>query len=161
MLRATTPSDWLHEAWATLTREPAARDEPLASAARIEALRELLRGGERDPLARYLCADASCARLELRLADAGAQRTLSPVEVLSARARAMGMEADATGEAVRASRGLVRITRSASSLGVAAIAIFALMTALFRSVRLGLLAIPPNVLPLALTVGYMALRGAP
>ncbi len=47
------------------------------------------------------------------------------------------------------------------SLGLALFVIFVAMTGLFRSVRLGLVSVPPNVLPLVLVLGYMSVRGIP
>jgi predicted RND superfamily exporter protein len=41
----------------------------------------------------------------------------------------------------------------------AVVTIFVVMALLFRSVRLGLLAIPPNALPLLATLAYMVMRG--
>ena len=46
-----------------------------------------------------------------------------------------------------------------SSLGMASFLIFGVMTLLFRSVRIGLISILPNILPLVGTSGWMALRG--
>src|SRR5690606_16397047 len=66
-----------------------------------------------------------------------------------------------SGEAWDASRGLERIVDALGGLASAVVMILLVMTMLFRSVRLGLLSIPPNALPLSLTLAYMALRGIP
>jgi predicted RND superfamily exporter protein len=76
-------------------------------------------------------------------------------------AEARGLHIRFSGEAYDASRGLDRIVRSLGSLGAAVAMIFLVMTLLFRSLRLGLLSIPPNALPLVLTLAYMVLRGIP
>ena len=44
-----------------------------------------------------------------------------------------------------------------SSILTAALVIFGLIAILFRSVRIGLITIPPNVIPLVVTFGYMGL----
>jgi predicted RND superfamily exporter protein len=46
-----------------------------------------------------------------------------------------------------------------SSLGLAIVFIFVILTLLFRSLQLGLLSVPANVMPLVLTLAYMALTG--
>jgi predicted RND superfamily exporter protein len=46
-----------------------------------------------------------------------------------------------------------------TSILTAALVIFGLIAILFRSVRIGLITIPPNVIPLVVTFGYMGLRG--
>jgi hypothetical protein len=45
-----------------------------------------------------------------------------------------------------------------TSILTAALVIFGLIAILFRSVRIGLITIPPNVIPLVVTFGYMGLR---
>ncbi|HSG69181.1 MAG TPA: MMPL family transporter, partial [Planctomycetaceae bacterium] len=45
------------------------------------------------------------------------------------------------------------------SLLTASLVIFGLIAAIFRSIRIGIIASIPNLTPLALTLGYMALRG--
>ena len=45
------------------------------------------------------------------------------------------------------------------SLLLAIVIIFGFLTILFRDIRLGLLSIAPNVLPLVLTMAFMAVRG--
>jgi hypothetical protein len=45
------------------------------------------------------------------------------------------------------------------SILTAAFVIFGLIAVLFRSLRIGLITIPPNVIPLLATFGYMGLRG--
>jgi len=162
VLRATTEADWLHEAWALLTSDDRARREPLENPERIRALRALVGGGDVDPLVRFVSEDGAAARIEVRLADRGASRILAMLERFAAEApRGPGRSVRFSGEAWNSSRGLDRIVRSLGSLLSAVLLIFGVMTLLFRSVRLGLLSIPPNALPLAMTLAYMVLRGIP
>ena len=162
VLRATTHADWLREAWRLVTGEESARGEPLRSAVQIEALRALLESERGDPLAAYVTRDGASARIEVRLADHGARRTLAMLERLAERARALeGVRVRFGGEAWTASRGLERIVEALGSLSSAVAVMFLVMTLLFRSVRLGLLSVPPNALPLAMTLAYMVLRGIP
>lgn len=162
VLRATTGADWLHESWALLTGDESARTEPMRSDQQVRALRSLVASGGIDPLARYVTPDGAQARIEVRLADRGASRILSMLDRFADRAAAIeGVEVRFSGEAWDASRGLDRIVRSLGSLASAVVMIFVVMLLLFRSVRLGLLSIPPNALPLAITLAYMALRGIP
>jgi hypothetical protein len=67
-----------------------------------------------------------------------------------------------TGTSVLATRNLNQmITDLASSLGSAAIVIFVVMTIGFRSVRLGLISIVPNLFPMAVMAAYLVLSGRP
>ena len=128
----------------------------------MQALRALLESERGDPLARYVTADGARARIEVRLADHGARRTLAMLDRFAARAGALeGVSVTFGGEACTSSRGLERIVGALGSLGSATALIFFVMALLFRSVRLGLLSIPPNALPLAMTLAYMVLRGIP
>ncbi len=47
------------------------------------------------------------------------------------------------------------------SLALSALVIFVMIALLFRSARLGLLSIPPNIVPQVGTVAWMVLRGIP
>ncbi|AKF10255.1 efflux RND transporter permease subunit [Sandaracinus amylolyticus] len=162
VLRATTIADWLHESWVLVTGEETARSEPFRSDAQVRALRALLASGGVDPLDAFVTDDGRRARIEVRLLDHGARRTLAMLERFRARADEIdGARVSFGGEAWIASRGLERIVAALGGLGSAVVVIFFVMTLLFRSVRLGLLSIPPNALPLAMTLAYMVLRGIP
>ena len=166
VLRVTHEGDWLREALALVTRDDAVRAEPMRTAAQMRGLRALLAQGASearpDPLRRFVSDDGRRARLEVRLADRGASGILAMVDALDGVIRERdGLRATFAGEAFAASRGLERIVRSMGSLSAAVITIFFVMTLLFRSIRLGILSIPPNALPLAMTMAYMALRGIP
>jgi predicted RND superfamily exporter protein len=116
--------------------------------------------------AAYVSADRSRTRLTVSLADIGSSRTISFSEELVAKIREhlaeFGVEVGMTGEGIVSSRGLqVLIHDLAVSLGAAIGIIFLFLAVMFRSVRLGLLSIPPNVIPLLFTLAYMRWRDIP
>lgn len=166
VLRATSLADWLLEARRVVRGDESAGTPVFSSAREIGALRRLLVAEDErawvDPTATLVSTDGARARIEVRLADRGASRILAMLDELSEEvARTSDLELRYSGEAFVASRGLDRIVRSLGSLGAAVVLIFLVMTLLFRSLRLGLLSVPPSALPLALTVAYMRLRGIP
>lgn len=165
VLRVASASDWFREMRALLLDTPGtdaeAREGPFHDGREVRALHRLAAGADDAPLARLVTSDGNAARLEVRLEDRGASRILSMLAGVQSLAEARGLHASFSGEAYDASRGLDRIVRSLGSLGAAVALIFLVMALLFRSVRLGLIAIPPNALPLALTLAYMVLRGIP
>ncbi len=162
VLRATTHADWLHEAWALITGDARAREEAFRSESQARALHSLIASGSRDPLSRFVTEDGSRVRIEVRLRDDGAHRILDLLDRFEQKARALGVtNVTFSGEAWDASRGLTRITDSLGGLASAIVMIFVVMTMLFRSLRLGLLSVPPNALPLVMTLAYMAFREIP
>jgi predicted RND superfamily exporter protein len=167
VLRVTSPSDVLRETWVTATDDASAADEALDTTARIEALAGLSRAttgeGERAPLDRFVTRDGRLARVEARLADLGIRHINGIIDRLEVElANEESFEAFVTGEAHRASRGLDLVVNDLMySLGLAVVIIFAIIGLLFRSLRLALLSIPPNVLPLAAVLGWMSVRGIP
>ena len=71
-----------------------------------------------------------------------------------------GIEARILGEAVRNSEGADTVTRSqARSLILAMLLVFGMMFAVFRSVRVGLVSMVPNLLPLLINFGLMGFFG--
>lgn len=166
VLRVESASDWLREIRGLLLARDGAVDREAGGVSfhdprEVRALHDLVAGASDAPLVRLVTRDGSAARLEVRLEDRGASRILSMLGGVQRLAEARDLSASFSGEAYDASRGLDRIVRSLGSLGAAVALIFLVMTLLFRSVRLGLIAIPPNALPLALTLAYMVLRGIP
>jgi predicted RND superfamily exporter protein len=80
------------------------------------------------------------------------------LEVEARRLVPADVEVHVSGGYVIASRGLQNIVRDMmSSLGLAIVSIFFFITALFRSLRLGLVALLPNVLPIFTALAAMAL----
>ncbi len=162
VLRVGAASDLALSARALVDQDDASRTEPFHSDAEAVGLLDLLvQGGDADPLARLLSQDGRAARLEVCLADRGAARILDMLDRVRARSEALDLHVAFAGEAYDASRGLDRIVSSLGSFTSAIVLIFVVMMLLFRSVRLGLLSIPPNLLPLAMTLAYMVLRGIP
>lgn len=173
VLRVTTPADLLRETWNELTLETetgtgtgtgTGDDGALASQARIDALAAVIRSqgsAGPSPLARFTTPDGQMTRIEVRLEDRGIRHLNALFDRLEER---LG-EQDAfdgfiAGEAYRASRGLDRVISDLLvSLALAVLIIFVLIGALFRSPRLALVSVPPNVLPLAAVLAWMAMRG--
>lgn len=160
VLRITSAADWLRELRSALLVE-VPRETRFATTGEVRAFRDLAETEPSAPLERFVTADGHSARIEVRLADRGASRILAMLDGVRDVVAARGLRAYFSGEAYDASRGLDRIVRSLGSLGAAVAMIFLVMTLLFRSLRLGLLSIPPNALPLVLTLAYMVLRGIP
>lgn len=113
----------------------------------------------------YLSDDGTRARVRVRLREIGSRETLALIDRLEARLRAVfppegPIEARLTGEAYVNARALHTLIRDLYySLLTASLVIFGLIAIEFRSLRVGLIAALPNLTPLALTLGYMGLRG--
>jgi uncharacterized protein len=166
-IRSLGPTNILKETYALVTDEAGVRDEPLKSRAQVDALATLLARGDRDPLAAFVTPDGTTGRIQIRLRDVGAQATLGFIEDLRGEIKrsltdVQGVDFAFAGDAYTGSRGLEAVVRDLlGSLLTAVIIIFLLLTVLFRSLRLGLLSIPPNIIPLVFTMAYMVLRGIP
>ncbi|RLB53535.1 MAG: hypothetical protein DRJ42_11735 [Deltaproteobacteria bacterium] len=164
VLGVSSGSQVLHEAWAQLTADPGARTEAFTSAEQVDALATLLRRGEIDALGHYLTGDGRHLRLRIMVADIGAQATMRLIDRLEGELSAIRERAEValTGEAFTGSVGTEAVvTDIMRSLGLAILIIFVVLTVLFRSVRLGLLSIPPNLIPLIGTMAWMVVRGMP
>ena len=105
------------------------------------------------------------ARLLLKIRDVGTRDTLALAATLRAKMAELfppgsGITAEVTGDAYADAVGLTEMFHELlTSILTAALVIFGLIAILFRSVRIGLITIPPNVIPLVVTFGYMGLRG--
>lgn len=166
VLSTLSASDYLHESWERVSGAPEAREETFRSREQVDGLAALFAQAEPNPLDNVLTDDGRVARIQVRLADVGARATLDIVHELrrqlDARFGPMDVRVSMTGEAYTGSVGLDAIVSDLlGSLGTAVLIIFGMMVVLFRSWRLGLLALPPNVLPLTGTVAWMAIRGIP
>jgi predicted RND superfamily exporter protein len=165
VLRASSVAELAHEALVLLANDPSARGEDVRGDEEAAALLALLRVEDAEGMQRWVADDGSAARVEIRVRDSGAARTLVLVDALrsvamrEAERRGIDLDVGVGGEAYAASRGLERITRALGGLVAAVVTIFVVMVLLFRSLRLGLLAIPPNAVPLLVTLAYMVLRG--
>ena len=145
--------------------EPAARAEPFADREQTEALRTLLLDRDLGGLERFLTADRRTARLRVMLADTGSEATIRFVEGLEERLAPLaehGVQHRYAGHAYTGSVGTRAVIRDLRfSLSTAVVIIFVLLVGLFRSVRLGILSILPNLLPLVGAMTWMVLRGIP
>ncbi len=168
VLRATSQSDYLHESWrriAGLTREET--DAPFVSRAEVEALDTLLGRLDPNPLDAYRTADGRHARLEIRVADIGAQRSIRLIDAVQqhldeALAETPDVHTQLLGEAFIGSHGVDAVVQDMfGSLALSAVVIFLTIALLFRSARLGLLCIPPNIIPQIGTVAWMVMRDIP
>lgn len=163
VLGSVSVTDYLHQSWARLAGDEEARDDAFRSREQVEAMMLLFAQTERDPLAHFITEDHRVARLQVRLADVGAAASLVLIEELRERMQErfepLGVRVSMTGEAYTGSVGLTAVvTDLLRSLSTAVLIIFGMLVVLFGSWRLGLLSIPPNVIPLIGTLGWMALR---
>ena len=166
VLGTVSMSDYLHETWARIAGDEEARTERFASESQVAALLTLFGRVEPNPLSSFLTEDGQVARIQVRLADIGAARSIVVIdalqEQLDARFAPLGVEVSMAGEAYTGSVGLNAVVRDLlGSLSTAVLIIFGMLVVLFGSWRLGLLSIPPNVLPLVGTVAWMAVRDIP
>ena len=167
VISTSSASDLLHEAWAMLAADPSLRRRAFTRDAEIRSLAMLLGERPRSPLKQYLSADGRQARLQIRLRDIGARRTLSFArklehQLLGQQKELPGLRYAFTGDAYSSSQGLDNVVYDLlGSLASAVIIIFVFLSLAFRSLRLGLLSIPSNLIPLVGTMAYMVLRGIP
>ncbi len=166
VLGALGPADLMRQALFLLSDDEDVLTEPLRSAEQVAAITTML--GQRDdgPLEKWVTADGRRARLQLRIKDVGARATMALVEelegVIASETRELPVRVAMTGEAFDGSLGQQAVVSDLmSSLLTAVAIIFVLLTILFGSVRLGILSIPPNLIPLVGTMAYMTLRGIP
>ncbi|GEM_PF-535009 len=123
------------------------------------------RGDEGDPLSTWITDDRQHMRFEVKVRDVGAQATMRFIEKLDTKLAA-ALPGDVvvgyTGEAYDGSVGMDAVVGDLlGSLLTAVAIIFVLLALLFRSIRLGLLSIPPNIIPLVFTMAYMVARDIP
>ncbi len=168
VLRVTSESDYLHETWRRLAGlSPAEADAPFESRAEVEALDTLIGQLDPNPLDSYRTPDGRHARLEIRLADIGAQRSIRVIDAVQEHldrelASMPDIHTQLLGEAFIGSHGVDAVVQDMfGSLALSAVVIFLTIALLFRSGRLGLLCIPPNIIPQIGTVAWMVLRGIP
>ena len=137
-----------------------------------DAERQLRRGRsliERHPRAfnysTLMRADGRRARVMLSATDAGTRDTLVLIDQLNQKIDELfptdsGVEVRLAGDAYVAAIALDRFIRDLFySIMGASVAIFLVIGLLFRSIRVGLIATIPNITPLAVTLGYIGLRG--
>ena len=158
--------------YATFLHEVAAlrggeRTDRFESEARIETATAMLEAGERNPIAPYVNGDRTRARLNISVVDFGAQATIRLSDELIAEAERIfstheDLEFRLTGDAYTGSVGLSSVISDLiGSLLLAVFVIFGFMTLLFGSARLAALSVPPNLIPLVVTMGFMSVMKVP
>lgn len=166
VITATSYVDVLHQSLLLLSGDTHVGEKPFANDRVVKSLRELMSQRRPNPLDNWLTPDHHVLRLQIKLRDIGAQSTLEFLDELEAHAgvvlRGSGIRTEFSGEAYTGSRGQKQVIGDLwGSLTMAIIMIFLQVSMLFRSFRLGMLCIPPNLVPLAGTVAYMVVRGIP
>ncbi|MEM6957810.1 MAG: efflux RND transporter permease subunit, partial [Myxococcota bacterium] len=165
VLSTLSPMAFMRQTLALLSLDEAALEAPFLSSEHVTALRSLLASNEQNPLQAWITEDGSRMRLQVKVRDVGAQATMGFVSEIDSRVREAlpaGVRISYTGEAYDGSAGMDAVVGDLlGSLALAVLIIFVLLTLLFRSVRLGLLSIPPNLIPLVFTMAYMVWRGIP
>jgi predicted RND superfamily exporter protein len=110
-------------------------------------------------------SDFRNARIHVRVSDVGAKAQLQLAERFEDKLGSLfgadsGVNYRLTGDAFVASVALDSFIRDLFySLLIAIVIIFAMMTVVFRSLKLGLVSMLPNTIPLVMTFGYMGLMG--
>lgn len=167
VLRTTSANDFLLAAYDPIAGLDPSTREPFGTAAEVEALETLLSRVQPSPVRDYLTEDGRAARLEIRLADVGARRSIEIIDGVEAQMRQRfdgmsGVRFSLLGEGYIGSHGVDAVVSDLfGSLSLSVIVIFAMIALLFRSWRMGLLAIPTNVLPQLGVVAWMVVRGIP
>lgn len=159
VLRASAATELTGALWRHVAPN-AARGAAWADAERARALSELASRAAPDTWGRWVADDGARARVVVQVRDAGERRINALIDRLEERMEGTG--AVVGGEAYRSARGLDRLVRDLlQSLALAVLVIFVVLGLLLRSLRLALISVLPNVLPLGVTVAWMALRGIP
>jgi hypothetical protein len=167
IIRTLSYGDMLRESYALLADDPGVRSENFKSAKQVKGLVTMMSQRKPSPLTDWLTEDGTKARVQFKLRDVGAQATMRFLDLLE-EVIETGLAGDEsvrfsfTGEAYTGSRGQAAVVNDLlGSLLVAVMVIFLLLAFFFRSVRLGLLSIPPNLIPLVATMAYMVWREIP
>ena len=167
IIRTSSYGDMLRESYVLLSGDPSVRSENFKSAKQVKGLVTMMSQRDPSPLNDWLTQDGKKARVQFKLRDVGAQATMRFLDALELEIKSeLGddktVSVSFTGEAYTASRGQAAVVNDLlGSLLVAVVVIFLLLAFFFRSVRLGLLSIPPNLIPLVATMAYMVWREIP
>lgn len=160
-------TDLLRETKVMVSGDPAARTEAFDDPDQLRGLVNLMQSHPRNPLAAWLRNEGTSARIQIMVEDMGALETNKLLDRLEADiaerfASVPGVDVRLTGDAYIGSRGLdAVISDLISSLATAVLIIFVLLALLFRSLRLGIISIPPALMPLAFTLCWMFVRDIP
>ncbi|MBA2661784.1 MAG: MMPL family transporter [Bradymonadaceae bacterium] len=152
---------------AALLADPAERTRMPDSREQVEQLHLLLADAPdtQSGVGRFVTGDFRNVRVLLRVGDVGARRQLRLGDELNAElARLFGPESGVTyfltGDAYVASAALNSFIHDLFySLLMAIVVIFLMLTLVFRSIKLGLISLLPNSIPLIMTFGYMGIMG--
>lgn len=119
---------------------------------------------DRDQLKGFLTADGSKARILIRSNLFASQAMAQAIREVGARGRELLPEfrVYATGTFVLLNRTSDQIAgEQEQSIVIALVTIFLMLTMLFRSLRVGVTALVPNLIPVLLFFGFMGWRGIP
>ena len=167
IIRSLSYGDMLRESYTLLADDPTVRSEHFKSSKQVKGLVTMISQRKPSPLSEWLTEDGKRARVQFKLRDVGAQATMRFLDDLenvidSTLEGEDTVSVSYTGEAYTGSRGQAAVVNDLlGSLFVAVVIIFLLLAFFFRSVRLGLLSIPPNLIPLVATMAYMVWREIP
>lgn len=150
-----------------LLGDPAQRQVMPDSREQIEQLQTLIEGppDSNQGVRAYVTSDFKSARTLLRVQDFGAKRMIVVADELKAELNTLfpakdGYKTIISGDAYVASISLDSFVRDLFySLLLAMVIIFGMMAVVFRSLKVGLISIIPNVTPLVATLGYMGFMG--
>lgn len=125
-------------------------------------IRELL--GEQSVVRGFLSEDTRVTRIFIRSNLSGSQSMARAIETLEAKGRELfpTHRVYATGTMVLLNRTSDRIAgEQRLSIGLALVTIFGMLSLLFRSLRVGLTALVPNLIPILFFFGFMGWVGIP
>ncbi|HYD47954.1 MAG TPA: MMPL family transporter [Terriglobales bacterium] len=165
VLQASSHSDYLHEVWAVLAEDPAMRRRPFVDRDQIDAFDRLLKGGDGAIASAYISDDGTRARLSIELADIGSRAVLAFSDQLKAVVRReLAVYPDVSvslgGNAYVDAAGINTLSRDLlGSFGQATLAIGISLLLLSRGLAASVAGVIASVLPQALVLLYMALRG--
>ena len=121
--------------------------------------------GDSARISMFLNEEGTAARILMRVEDAGSLKSGLMIDEMEDDLKEMfppgsGITARVTGDAFLHSRCMERfVYEMFFSLLTASAIIFAVISLLFLSIRIGLISALPNLTPLIITLGYMYLRG--
>jgi predicted RND superfamily exporter protein len=156
--RTLTVVDFVSHAYRAFAGKSATRDLPED----LAVIRELL--AERAVVRGFLSADHRVARILVRSNLSGSQSMAEAIQTLEEEGRDLFPESRvyATGTMVLLNRTSDRIAgEQRLSISLALVTIFGMLSLLFRSVRVGLTALVPNLIPILFFFGFMGWCGIP
>jgi hypothetical protein len=164
VLSVTSYPDLLYDVWTAYSGDVSLRGQPFRSEAQVAQLASLMEDATGGPLDPWVTFDRRHLRIGVKIADLGSRHGLvlsnQVIAELEQRfGQLEGVQFALTGDAYSGARGITALVSDLSgSLGSAFVIIFLFMSLLFRSLRMGLISVPPNLLPLIGTMAWMAMR---